>query len=137
MPSALEFPTQDIVVLRSSWNEDRTESAVLFIPDDARAFLYKRIDDYGISGIDNRRPPTADRFEVVETIEAATAETLFVGELDLTAPDIVWWELWVRQAGARVDGLAELARGANLDVHADRLVFPTRQSCSFTLPSAH
>ena len=36
VPSTLEFPTQDVVVLRSERNDDRTESALLFVPDDAR-----------------------------------------------------------------------------------------------------
>jgi hypothetical protein len=37
---------------------------------------------------------------------------------------IMWWELSVRQPVVIADRLAELARGANLDVHTDRLVFP-------------
>ena len=47
VPAALEFPTQDVVILRSERNEDRTESALVFVPDDARAFLRNRIADYG------------------------------------------------------------------------------------------
>jgi hypothetical protein len=47
VPGALEFPAQDIVVLRSERNDDRTESALLFVPDDARAFLRGRIAEYG------------------------------------------------------------------------------------------
>src|SRR3954471_1227590 len=47
VPSALEFPTHDVVVLRSTRNNDRTQSALLFVPDDARDFLRGRIADYG------------------------------------------------------------------------------------------
>ena len=54
VPSALEFPTQDVVVLRSERNDDRTESALLFVPDDARDFLQGRITDYG-RDLGNRR----------------------------------------------------------------------------------
>jgi hypothetical protein len=44
---AIEFPGQDIVVLRSQRNDDRTESAILFVPDDARGFLRDKIERYG------------------------------------------------------------------------------------------
>lgn len=47
IPTGLDFPAQDIVVLRSRRNADRTESTVLFIPDDARAYLRDRIARYG------------------------------------------------------------------------------------------
>ena len=43
---------------------------------------------------------------------------------DLAAPDIVWWELWVRQARWLTDRAPAAARNANIDVHDDRLVFP-------------
>jgi hypothetical protein len=123
VPASLEFPYQEIVVLRSERNNDRTESALVFVPDDARAFLRERITDYGRDP-GNRRRPDVDRFEVLETVRAAPVTALFSEEVDLAAPEIVWWEVWVQRAGGRVDRLAELARGANLDLHADRLLFP-------------
>jgi hypothetical protein len=123
VPAALEFPTQDVVVLRSQRNDDRTESALLFVPDDARAFLEGRIVDYGRDPGSQRRLDV-ERFEVVEEVHAIEASSLFTGEVDLAAPDIVWWELWVRQPVAMADRLAEAARNANIDVHGDRLLFP-------------
>jgi hypothetical protein len=123
VPAALEFPTQDVVVLRTERNDDRTESALMFIPDDARDFLRGRIAEYGRDP-GNRRRPDVERFEAVETVRAIAGASLFVGEADLDAPEVLWWEVWVREPGARADRLTELARGANLDVHADRLVFP-------------
>lgn len=123
VPATLEFPTQDVVVLRSERNDDRTESALLFVPDDARAFLRGRIEDYGRDP-GNQRRPDVEKFEPVETMRTTESLSLFTGEVDLAAPEIVWWELWIRQPSAFADRLAELARGANLDVHADRLVFP-------------
>lgn len=123
VPATLEFPTQDVVVLRSERNDDRTESALLFVPDDARTFLRGRIEDYGRDP-GNQRRPDVEKFEAVETVRTTESLSLFTGVVDLTAPEIVWWELWVRQPTAIADRLAELARGAGLDVHADRLVFP-------------
>ena len=123
VPTALEFPTQDVVVLRSERNDDRTESALLFVPDDARTFLQGRISDYGRDP-GNQRRPDVDRFEVVEEVRAVDTASLFTGDIDLTAPDIVWWELWVRQPIALADCLVNAAHNANLDVHDDRLIFP-------------
>ncbi len=123
VPAALEFPAQDIVVLRTERRDDRTESALLFVPDDARGFLQGRIADYGRDPGNARRPDT-DRFEVVETIAAASVRSLFLGEVDVAAPEIVWWELWIQGGVARAERVAAVARAANLDVHADRLLFP-------------
>jgi hypothetical protein len=123
VPTTLEFPSQEIVVLRTERRPDRTESALLFVPDDARAFLQDRITNYGRDP-GNARRPDVDRFEVVETIAAISVRSLFVGDPDFAAPDIVWWELWVQGETSRSDSVAVLARAANLDVHADRLLFP-------------
>lgn len=123
VPTALEFPTRDISILRSERNDDRTESAILFVPDEARAFLRDRIAEYGRDPGDGRRPH-AERFEVVETVREARVDSLFAGDVDLADPEILWWELWVQRAGRRPDRLAALARETDLNVHADRLLFP-------------
>lgn len=123
VPTALEFHTQDVVVLRSERNDDRTESALLFVPDDARAFLQGRISEYGRDP-GNQRRPDVERFEVVEEVRAIDTGSLFTGAVDLATPDIVWWELWVRQPVALADRLVNAARNVNIDVHDDRLIFP-------------
>lgn len=123
MPSALDFPAQDIVVLRTERRDDRTESALLFVPDDAREFLQGRIGDYGRDP-GNAKRPDIDRFEVVETFATAPVRSFFVGDVDFDAPDILWWELWLRNGADRAEHLSNIARDANLDVHAERLLFP-------------
>lgn len=123
VPSNLDFPTQDVIVLRSRRNNDRTESALLFVPDDARDFLRGRIESYGRDPGDQRRPDI-DRFEVIEDVRAIEIETLFTGDVDLAAPDRLWWELWVRQPMALADRVAAVAQTAEIDVHTDRLLFP-------------
>lgn len=121
---AIEFPGQDIVVLRTQRNDDRTESAVLFVPDDARAFLRDRIERYGDDNLGNRARPDVDRFETVEAIRAAVIRTLFQGPVDFDDPAVSWWELWVRQPAQRANAIAQAAANAALDVHPDRLIFP-------------
>jgi hypothetical protein len=123
LPKGLEFPAQDVVVLRTERHDDRTESALLFVPDDARAFLQGRIRSYGqMQG--NQPRPDVDRFERVETIRAAETRSLFVGDINFASSEMVWWELWVRHDGTIAEGVAAVARLAALDIHEDRLIFP-------------
>ncbi|MDB5610116.1 MAG: hypothetical protein JWP25_7016 [Bradyrhizobium sp.] len=124
IPTALDFPSQDIVVLRTSRNEDRTESAVLFIPDNARTFLEARIVAYGSENLGNQKRPDIDRFENIETIQAAAAESLFVGMVDFADGRPAWWELWVREAEGRADAVEHAARNGGFDVRPERLIFP-------------
>lgn len=123
LPKGLEFPSQDVVVLRSERLEDRTESALLFVPDDARTFLQGRIRSYG-QPQGNQARPDLDKFERVETIHAADVHSLFMGVVDFDSPEPVWWELWVRHERKIAEGVAAAARLAELDVHQDRLIFP-------------
>ena len=128
IPSALEFPAQDIAILRSQRNDDRTERALIFVPDDARGFLQNRIAAYGSGNLGNRPRPDVNRFEVLEQFRAASGESLFVGDVDFGSLTLVWWELWIRQvsgAGPQfADRVANAAAIANFDVHPDRLSFP-------------
>lgn len=118
----LEFANQDIVVLRSERRDDRTESAVLFVPDASRNFLQARIETYG-QDPGNAKRPDKDRFEPLERFDAAGAETLFPQALDFTAAPS-WWELWVREPTARANHVADAAAKRGLDVHPTRLTFP-------------
>ena len=47
-----------------------------------------------------------------------------LGGLISTHAILSWWEVWIRQPTRRADSVAAAARDANLDVHADRLIFP-------------
>lgn len=123
IPKNLEFPTQDVVVLKTNRNENRTESALLFVPDDAREFLQERITNYG-NDPGNQRRPDVDRFESIEDIRSGNVASLVTGGVDLTATDAVWWELWIRHPNALADRVAAAAQNAAIDVHADRLIFP-------------
>lgn len=123
VPRGLEFPAQDVVVLRSERRDDRTESAFIFVPDDARTFLQGRIRAYG-QPLGDQLPPDVEKFEKLETIRAAETGSLFVGKVDFESSASQWWELWVRRDRSIAEGVAAAARLAALDVHADRLHFP-------------
>jgi hypothetical protein len=123
IPSNIEFSSQEVVVLRSERTDHRTESALLFVPDDARGFLNDRIASYGRDP-GNQRRSDLDRFEVVEDVRAIGATALFTGDVDLAAAEVIWWEVWVRQPVMLADSISEVARHQGIDVHTDRLTFP-------------
>lgn len=123
VPAALEFPGQDIVVLRSTRNADRSEEALMFVPDNARGFLQGRITAYGRRDLGNERRPDVEKFEVIESIRAAAADALFAPDVDFGAP-AGWWELWIREPKERADAVAQLALNRGFDVHGERLTFP-------------
>lgn len=83
LPKNFEFPQEDVVVLRSDRRDDRTESALIFVPDDARAFLRGRLQGYG-KDPGNQARQDLDRFERIETIQSAAARSLFVGPADFS-----------------------------------------------------
>ncbi|MFC3068428.1 S8 family peptidase [Phenylobacterium soli] len=122
VPPALEFPGQGVVQLQTRRNPDRTEGAILFVPDASRGFLRGRIQSYGADA-GNQRRPDLEKFEVIEQIRASAAESLFPEATDFAAPPR-WWELWVRRPDAVADAVANRARARELDVHPQRLIFP-------------
>lgn len=124
IPASLEFTAQQIALLRSERRDDRTERAIMFVPDDARAFLKEKISLYGREGLANRDRPDVDKFEVVEAFHKASARDLIAGKPDLQSPDMRWWELWLRRSDAAVDAVVVAARAMSLDVHPDQQVFP-------------
>jgi hypothetical protein len=121
---ALDFPAQEITVLQSARQPDRTERAVMFVPDDARDFLRQRIQAYGNDNLGNHARPDVDSFEVLEAIRQASAAALVAGSADLANDEERWWELWVRRMPGVADAVAAAANGADLEVHPDRLTFP-------------
>nr|WP_303705375.1 S8 family peptidase [Brevundimonas naejangsanensis] len=125
VPVAFEAPGQDLVVLRTERAGDRSETAVVFVPDDARSGLKARLEAYADSRPSNRERPHLDQFEKIESFVAASAADLFAQDINRDDPAEAWWEVWVREGSA--DGLAAALRAARLDVHADRLKFPDTQ----------
>lgn len=122
-PQDLDYPAQGIAQLTTSRREDRTETALLFVPDTARGYLRDRISTYGRDPGNARRTGLAE-FEVIETISPTDGASLFVGQVDQGSPTAIWWEIWVSGDTQRADRVLELAQGQGFDVHPSRLQFP-------------
>lgn len=122
IPLSFELPGQDVVILSSRRTEGRAEESIVFVPDDARAILTRRLQDYGNPG--NRERPYVAQFEKVERIASADTAKLFDHKTDFNAPAQRWWELWVRDVAALPKALVAAARNFGLDVHPKQLLFP-------------
>ena len=120
VPPAFEYPAQDLVVLRTTREGDRSEKAVVFVPDASRAALFARLAAYGSDKPTNKERRHVDQFEKIETFRSFAVESLFAAS-DLATTESAWWEVWARQAS--VDGLSTDFREAGWDVHSDRLKF--------------
>lgn len=114
-----DFLQQDLVVLRSERRDNKTERAILFVPDDARTFLRERLEAYGRELGNKARRPDIDRFEKIETIQSASPQSLFVGpeNFEFSSIGVVWWELWVRGADTNAESVAAAAKRVGFDVH--------------------
>lgn len=122
IPLSFELPGQDLVILSSRRTDDRSEETIVFVPDDARATLTRRLREYSTPG--NKERPHVVQFEKVERIASAETAKLFDPNTDFNAPIQRWWELWVRDIGPLPAALVTAARGFGLDVHPEQLSFP-------------
>lgn len=119
----LDFAAQGISVLRSTRDDERSETALVFIPDSARNFLIDRIRSYGVENMGNRKRPEVQKFEPIEVFRSAPGRRLFVGDVDFDANEPSWWEVWVSNP-AHVDAIVARAQEAEFEVHHERLEFP-------------
>lgn len=124
IPLTFELPGQDVVILSSRRTADRSEESIVFVPDQAREVLTRRLRDYGSNYLGNRDRPYVAEFGKVERIAAAETAKLFEPNTDFNNPAPKWWELWVRNIAALPRSLAATARGQGLDVHPQQLFFP-------------
>lgn len=124
IPLSFEMPGQDVVILSSRRTEGRAEEAIVFVPDDARQGLTRRLEEYGALGLRNSPPKHIAEFEKIERIAAAETSKLFNAGTNFDDPAPRWWELWVRKLGGVPGALIRAAQNARIDVHPQQLLFP-------------
>jgi len=124
VPNTFEAPGQDLVVLSSRRTAERSEEVIVFVPDDARAGLTRRLFDYGAANLGNRDRPNQAQFEKVERIGPADSARLFRASVDFDDPAARWWEFWVRDVRDVPRALIATAKAHRLDVHPEQLKFP-------------
>lgn len=124
IPLSFELPGQDVVILSSRRTEGRAEKSIVFVPDDARQGLTRRLQEYAARGLSNRQPKHIAEFEKIERIAAAETSKLFNAGTDFDNPAPQWWELWIRKLDGVPGAVIRAAQNARIDVHPQQLFFP-------------
>jgi hypothetical protein len=120
----LNWPSQDIRLGAVRVNEAGIEVGALLVPTAAEGFLAKKVAEYARQNTAKQRPRHEDKFAPLETIRAATVESLWTDQRSLPADpaERLWWECWCWRD--RADNLVRVAERLNLRVSERRLYFP-------------
>ena len=100
------------------------EVGTLFVPETAESFLAGKVGEYAQQSTQGQKPRHEDKFAPVETIRAATVESLWTDQrpLPLDHTERMWWECWCWKK--RANHLTRAAGRMSLRVSERRLYFP-------------
>lgn len=120
----LNWSSQDIRLGALRINETGAEVGALFVPTESEGFLTLKVEEYARQSTPKQEPKHKDKFAPVETIRAATIESLWTDQRPLPAHsnERIWWECWCWR-----DRASHLVRASErLDLRASdrRLYFP-------------
>jgi len=120
----LNWSSQDIRLGAQRLNETGTEVGTLFVPATAESFLALKVEEYAHQNTLKQKPKHESRFAPVETIRAATVESLWTDLRPFPTDHFsrIWWECWCWRDLAL--NLIRLAERLNLRVSSSRLHFP-------------
>lgn len=119
----LDWPSKDIR-LGAAREMDGVQSGTLFVPESAEAFLTEKVRQYAFENTPSQKPSHFARFDPLETIRAATVESLWTDQRPIPADPAatIWWECWCWRD--RAGHLVPAANRLNLRVSERRLHFP-------------
>jgi hypothetical protein len=120
----LNWSSQDIRLGALRVSEAGAEVGTLFVPAAAEGFLATKVGEYARQNTPKQEPRNQDKFAPVETIRAATVESLWTDQrpFPVDPAERIWWECW-----CWLDRAANLVRAAerlNLRASERRLYFP-------------
>lgn len=126
-----EAEKKDVFILKTERLADRSERALLFIPDDQIKFFEQKIVNYGHSSQGDRNA-LKDMFETIDSILYSNVAEIFEVDLSFIDQDErIWWEVWVRKKGKIVNDLRRLAEISNINVDQKSLNFPDTEVLFF------
>lgn len=120
----LNWSSQDIRLGAVRVNDAGAEVGTLFVPAAAEVFLTTKVEEYARQSTPNQKPKHEDKFAPVETVRAATVESLWTDQRPFpTDPaERIWWECWCWRD--RTANLMLATERLNLRVSERRLCFP-------------
>jgi len=120
----LNWPSQDIRFGAVRVTDTGAEVGTLFVPVTAENFLATKVQEYARESTAKQKPKHEDRFAPVETVRAATVESLWTDQRPFPSDraERIWWECWCWRD--RVANLVHVAERLRLRVNERRLYFP-------------
>ena len=123
LPTILESPKSELVLLKSKRNLRRNESGILFVPDKFRERLKKQINKYGQDPGNKKRSNLA-KFEPIQHFNATDSKSLFLEGIDHEDLRKKWWEIWVRKDEEFANQIIKKAEAIQIDAGVEKLMFP-------------
>lgn len=106
--------------------EDKSQIATVFVPDDRRESFLKKLDAYLDPSKDNRDTPrNANLVDRIQSIRLATLAELW-SEPGAELPDsetVDWWEVWLRGGEISLEAARDAVRLLDLELGEGGLVF--------------
>jgi hypothetical protein len=112
---------------KSSPEQENFVQATVFVPENAKEFFLKKIEQYSKEETPNGKPRNEPLIARVETLQIGTVQSLFTDEPSLfpESGQAMWWEVWLRSE--RSESFQEIAHRLDLQLKPQKLSFPERE----------
>lgn len=117
----------EVVAVREPTTDNPSVTASVFVPATAAAYYQDKVEAYRARETQTGRPANEPLVSRMETVQLATARSLFTDD-DALFPmggEAAWWEVWLRD-GHR-DVFDRMAARLNLQVKDHAVRFPERE----------
>ncbi|MEB3120559.1 MAG: S8 family peptidase [Snowella sp.] len=113
--------------LKSSSEQESFVQATVFVPETAKEFFLKKIEQYRDEETKTGKPQNEPLIARVETLQIGTVQSLFTDEPSLfpESGQAIWWEVWLRSEHS--ESFKEISRRLNLQLKPQQLSFPERE----------
>jgi hypothetical protein len=112
---------------KSSSEQESFVQATVFVPETAKEFFLKKIEQYRDEETKTGKPQNEPLIARVETLQIGTVQSLFTDEPSLfpESGQAIWWEVWLRSEHS--ESFKEISHRLNLQLRPQQLSFPERE----------
>jgi hypothetical protein len=112
---------------KSSSEQESFVQATVFVPETAKEFFLKKIEQYRDEETKTGKPQNEPLIARVETLQIGTVQSLFTDEPSLfpESGQAMWWEVWLRNE--HLESFQTVVRKLGLQTQPQILSFPERE----------
>ena len=118
----------EVVAVREPEQRGDPLRATVFVPERAEDYYLRKIEAYRTRDTPSGRPRNEPLVSRIETVQLATARSLFTDEERLfpaQANEQVWWEVWLREG--RRENFERVSQALNITLRPHAVRFPERE----------